>query len=159
MSEVDMTRMRTVADVYPSRWLTPADLGGRAVTATIKAVKVELIRQRDGTSKTKVVLAFDRAQKEMICNVTQAKAIAALLGSDVLQNWTGKAIGLTQGSAPNGKLTIVVLAPWGGGQRPGHHSTTLGASAAHQQAPAEEQEPPAEPEDADGEDGDDGQPA
>jgi hypothetical protein len=83
----------TVAALYPSKWLKADDLGGVAKRVTIAAV-----------------LDFERATKRMICNVTQCRALASVLGSDRFADWIGKAVTLAPGTAPNGKPTIEIKA-------------------------------------------------
>lgn len=105
---MDTTKMQTVADVYPCRWLHPDDLGGRTVAVKIAQVGVEEFRQRDGSYKVAIVLTFERATKRLICNKTQAHTIATILGTERLGDWPGRTIRLGTGRAPNGKDTITI---------------------------------------------------
>lgn len=100
--------IQTVSDLFPSKWLCADDLAGRAITVTISAVTLEEIRQRNGASELKAVLAFERAHKRLILNKTQALAIAGALCSEVLADWRGQRIQMRAGQAPNGKPTIVI---------------------------------------------------
>jgi hypothetical protein len=107
---MDTAKMQTtVADVYPCKWLHADDLGGRQVIVKIATVGVEEFRQRDGSYKRAIVLAFERATKRLILNKTQGHAIATILGTERLGDWPGRTIRLGAGSAPNGKPTITIL--------------------------------------------------
>lgn len=99
---------RTVSDVYPSPWLRAEDLGGQARTVRIAAADVQGFRQRDGTTAEKVVVSFERASKRLVCNVTQARAIAEAAGTEAIDGWSGTAVVLTAARASNGKGTIAV---------------------------------------------------
>lgn len=107
---MDATKYQTVESVYPSPWLKAHDLQGKAVTVTIKSVDVQEFRQRDGSYKVAVVLAFERAHKQLICNKTQAHTVAACLGTERLAEWAGHVVSLAPATAPNGKPTIAILA-------------------------------------------------
>lgn len=99
---------RTVSSVYPSPWLRPEDLGGQARKVRIEAVDVQGFRQRDGSTQEKIVITFERAHKRLICNVTQARALAEIAGTEEIDDWPGLAVVLTAARASNGKLTIAV---------------------------------------------------
>ena len=72
-------RLSRVSELYPCKWLSPADLQ-RPVTVTILSVDVEELRQADGSRANKLVLTFRNAHKRMVLNQTQAKWLAELLG-------------------------------------------------------------------------------
>lgn len=78
--------------LYPSRYLKAGDLRGKDVTVTIKDIEPrhELSRQ-DNTKEAKPVVLFVESDKLFVMNKTNAKTIAALYGSEVL-NWRGKRI-------------------------------------------------------------------
>ena len=107
---MDATKYATVESVYPSPWIKAEDLQGRAIRVTIQSVDVQEFRQRDGSRKAAIVLSFERAHKALICNVTQARAVAAILGTELLAEWPGHAVTLAPSRAPNGRPTIAVLA-------------------------------------------------
>jgi hypothetical protein len=100
--------MPNVNDIYASPWLRATDLRGQIVPVQISKANAEQVRQRDGTTVTKIVLAFVGKQKRLILNKTQALAIAAALG-DQTEDWPGAHIQLREGRAHNGKPTIVVM--------------------------------------------------
>ena len=100
---------RTLSELYPSKWLSPADLE-RPVTAAITEIAVEDLRQSDGSTEPKLVISFRNASKRWVCNVTQGKRLAELLGTEVFDQWIGARVRLGSGKATNGKPTIVVIA-------------------------------------------------
>lgn len=102
---------RLVSEVYPSPWLRREDLKGRSVRVTIERVTVKSLHQVDGSEADKIVLSFRGTSKALACNKTQARTLAGLLGTEEFGEWTGAAIVLTPGQAPNGKATIVITAP------------------------------------------------
>ena len=74
----------------------------------IERVDFEHVRQRDGTHMRKAVVAFSKAHRRLVLNKTQAESIAKIAGSDAFADWPGLAVVLREGTAPNGKATIVV---------------------------------------------------
>ena len=105
---------RTVSDVYPSPWLRPEDLAGAARRVQVEEVTVESFRQPNGASQEKIVVAFVGKKKRLICNVTQARALAEVSGSDEIDRWRGLVVVLTPARASNGKATIAVHRAEGG---------------------------------------------
>ena len=95
-------------DFYQSPWLSLPDLAGRAVRVTISEVRVEEVKQRDGTKARKAVLSFSGKKKRLICNVSQARAAGEAWGDD-LERWIGKQAILQPGKAENGKDTIMLI--------------------------------------------------
>ena len=106
----------TVSELYPSPWLKPEDLAGRAVTVKIVAAQVEEIRQFDGSKAPKLVLSFEKASKRLIANKTQARRLADLTGTEAFAAWVGHRVTLKPAVAQNGKPTIAIdAAPAGNG--------------------------------------------
>lgn len=99
---------QTVSDLYPSKYVKPADLQGKPVTVHIAKVSVEELRQFDGTRALKVVLTFHKAAKRMILNKTQCLALASITGSERFDAWVGHTITLSPGMAHNGKPTLLI---------------------------------------------------
>jgi hypothetical protein len=104
-----------VSDVYPSPWLRPEDLAGAARRVQVESVDVQGFRQRDGSTQEKIVVGFLGKQKRMILNVTQARALAEVAGSEEIDRWAGVQVVLTPARASNGKLTIAVHGVHDGG--------------------------------------------
>jgi hypothetical protein len=98
-----------VDQLFPSRWLHPEALGGRAVTVTIAKVTLEEINNPTTNRKeSKPAVAFKGATKLLLLNKTQALAIARITGRDDTDNWPGCRVTLAADIAPNGKQTIRV---------------------------------------------------
>jgi hypothetical protein len=98
--------MASVAEIYPSRYLSAADLHGRAVTVTIERAALEELRNpRTHQTERKLVVYFAKARKCMPLNKTQARALAAFAG-DESDNWPGVVVVLAPTNAPNGADTI-----------------------------------------------------
>jgi hypothetical protein len=104
-----MTVPTTVDELYPSKWLHAEDLGGRAHDLVIESVAVEEFRQPGGERAMRAVVTFRRAKKRLVCNKTQAVAIAGITGSPAFADWPGHEVRLAPGRASNGKGTILVL--------------------------------------------------
>lgn len=98
----------TVSELFPSAWLTAADLGGRAVRVVIERIDFEDLRQRDGKRARKAIVSFEKAHRRLILNKTQAQAIQAIAGSERFEDWPCVAVVLKPGTAPNGKATITI---------------------------------------------------
>ena len=58
---------------------------------TIKAIKVEELRTQDGTAAKKPVLYFEKTDKGLVLNKTNAKTIAEMYGNNT-DEWIGKRI-------------------------------------------------------------------
>lgn len=82
-----------ISQVFPSKYLTAADLNGKQFTLTIKRVTVEEMITHDNKKVNKPVVWFDKAQKGFVMNVTNAHIIVALYG-DETDDWKGKRITL-----------------------------------------------------------------
>jgi hypothetical protein len=80
-----------ISDVFPSRYVTAADLDGKSFTLTIKSVTLEEMITHDNKMVTKPVLWFAQAAKGMVLNVTNAKILAHLFGDDT-DFWPGQRV-------------------------------------------------------------------
>lgn len=107
-----MTYPKTVSELFPSRWLSCADLNGRSVVVTIEAVQFDLFPAHPRTTEktTKAFIDFGRS-KNLILNSTQANAIADIVGSEKFTDWTGRKITLMPATSHNGKPTIKIGPP------------------------------------------------
>ena len=88
--------MTTVSEAFPSNYLKAADLAGRTVKVTIDKVTFEEIGQ---TRDRKPIIHFDKVQKGLVLNKTNATEIAAQHG-DQMDAWTGKEIELFSQMVP-----------------------------------------------------------
>lgn len=108
-----MSKPTTVDQVFPSKWLRADDLvkyGAQGVAVTVERAEAEYLRQMDGTHQWKPVVYFVGASRALICNVTQARSLAAVAGSETISDWAGARVVLAAGVAKNGKNTIIVRA-------------------------------------------------
>jgi len=76
-----------ISAAFPSKYLKAADLQDREHKMVITKVELEAI----GDDDHKPVIFFTKAKKGLVCNKTNAKAIAAAYGDDT-DEWTGKEI-------------------------------------------------------------------
>ncbi len=78
-------------ELYPSKYLSAADLQNRDVAVTI--VKVEMEEFEDnGRKVTKPVVHFQGSPKAMIFNKTNATTVADITGQDDTDHWGGARI-------------------------------------------------------------------
>jgi len=86
--------MPNMSEMFPSKWLKAADLGGRELKASIERVTQEEFEDRDkGTTEHKWVLWFAGASKGLILNLTNARAVADFYADDT-DGWIGRQITL-----------------------------------------------------------------
>lgn len=76
---------------FPSKYLKPADLQDKHVTAEMDYVLMEEVENRDGQVEMKPVLYFKGQRRGLILNVTNSKTIANLYG-DETDAWKGMPI-------------------------------------------------------------------
>lgn len=127
-----------VSELYPRTWLHPDDLAGHIVTVTIDHVEPEQVyNPRTREDVTKLCVYFAGKQKHVICNKTQARALADMI-SDNTDNWTGHRVQLSVGRAPNGQPTIVITPPPPSPAEPEHDEAEEEAAAAELAAAAHE---------------------
>lgn len=82
-----------IHDAYPGKWLKASDLGDEDHAVTIESVKLESVGQGE-QAQQKLVLKFHEFTKPLVCNLTNGKAIAKLVGSEDTDQWPGKRITL-----------------------------------------------------------------
>ncbi len=79
-----------MSEVFPSKWLTAADLDEQDVTMTIDQVRMEDMTE-DGDPKA--VCYFNEVKKGLVLNKTNSTTIVALYGNDT-DDWEGQRITL-----------------------------------------------------------------
>ena len=72
-------------DAFPGRFLKAADLNGRKLTLTIKAVRLEEV----GDDPSRVVVYFKEEDRGLVLNKTNFSAIEEFTGQDDTDNWAG----------------------------------------------------------------------
>jgi|SRR6516162_11046435 len=75
------------ADVFPSKYLKAADLGGKHIKLTIAKVQ----REKLGEDEVKPIMYFTRSKKGLVLNRTNWRAIAVAYG-DESDQWTNKEV-------------------------------------------------------------------
>ncbi len=83
--------MPAINDIYPSKYLSAADLQNKDVAVTIEKVEMEEFED-NGRKVTKPVVYFQGSAKAMIFNKTNATTVADLTGQDNTDNWPGARI-------------------------------------------------------------------
>lgn len=78
-----------IGDAFPSKYLRAEDLQGKTPLVTITDVTRERVFGED-----RLVVAFLGRQKRLLLNRTNARTIAALLGSEETDDWAGHQIRL-----------------------------------------------------------------
>ena len=110
-----MTPPTSVSQLYPEKWIKAVDLNGKTPVVKIVAVKVEEVRQFDGSKETKAILSFEKATRRMILNKTRCKEFGAEIAeSENFSDWIGLTIQLSPTTARNGKPTIAIQRPVNG---------------------------------------------
>src|SRR3954452_17422844 len=80
-------------DIFPSPFFKAADLAEQSVDLKIKSAVVETLKSPQGVSERKLVIAFDRHPKRLVCNRTNFDAILLLHGPNT-EAWIGKSVEL-----------------------------------------------------------------
>jgi hypothetical protein len=73
-----------LGDAFPSNYLKASDLQGKRVVVTIDHVALEEVGRE---KQRKPVVYFQGKDKGMVCNVTNARKIASILGTDEMDDW------------------------------------------------------------------------
>ncbi len=97
-----------LSELYPSEWLNHSDLNGRSFVLTISGVAIRKFKQSLEPDEWRAVLSFEKADKKLICNKTQATAVSEIAQSENFTDWPGTRITLSPGTAKNKKPTIIV---------------------------------------------------
>ena len=118
-------------DAYTSPWLKAADLQGRAHRLKVERATVEEVRQQDGGKELKIIVTFEKAKKRLICNKTQALALADAAHTEEFARWAGLTV-ILEPAVSRGKDTINIrqLPPAQGNQGNGAGATQSPAPAA-----------------------------
>jgi hypothetical protein len=82
-----------VNEMFPNRYVTGADLQGRAVTVTIKSIEAQKMRPNQASPEVeRYVLYTVEGKKGVILSKVLATQIAKAVGSDDTKDWAGKRI-------------------------------------------------------------------
>jgi hypothetical protein len=84
-----------INDAFPSTFLKAYDLKGASPTVTIDRVEFQQVRAgRTGTVETKPIVYFSGKGKGLLLNRTNARAILAIAGTAITEDWRGVRITL-----------------------------------------------------------------
>jgi len=102
----------TVSQVFPREWLHADDIRSRSpLTVAVERAQIEdRFNPRSKREEPNLIVYFHKAQRHLICNKTQAFALAEATGTEIFANWAGHMVQLSHGIAPNRKPTIVISA-------------------------------------------------
>ena len=100
--------------LFPSQWLSAADLSGKKFELTIESVSmVNVHNPQTNQDEQKPAVKFQKAQKRLILNKTNAFAIAEITGKFDTDGWSGHTVVLAVGMTRSRKPTIIIEAPAG----------------------------------------------
>ena len=80
--------MAKLTELYPSKWLSAADLKNQEVVATISGVTTDEFDD-NGKKSVKPVCNFQGVDKALILNKTNALTIQEISGHDDTDHWAG----------------------------------------------------------------------
>jgi len=83
-----------VRSLFDKAYLYSYDLQGRDVTVTIARVTGGTLVGTGGKSNKKPILFFEKTQKGLALNITNARTIAAMYGGFDSDKWVGKRVTL-----------------------------------------------------------------
>lgn len=101
--------MPSYKELFPDKWLHPDVINGHRPRVVIEAVTVEpLYNPRVKKHEKKLVVKFFKKDLRLVCNKTQATALATICKTDDYSRWQGHEVVLSVGKAPTGSDTIVI---------------------------------------------------
>ena len=93
-------------DVFPSKYLKAADLGGKPLVVKIGSAPLETLKSSDGKEQQKIVLYFLGGTKKVLpINATNWDSVCDIAGDDT-DNWPGNTIELYPAKAQLGGKTV-----------------------------------------------------
>lgn len=101
--------MPSIKDLWPDKWLRAEHLQGARPRVSLEAVTIEqLYNPRSKKYEPRLIISFYGKQLRLVCNKTQANALATITGTDDYTQWQGHQVVLSTGRAPNGSDTITI---------------------------------------------------
>lgn len=101
--------MPSYKELFPDKWLKPEVINGYRPRVIIEAVTIEpLYNPRTKKHEQKLVVKFHKKDLRLVCNKTQAQALATICKTDDFARWQGFEVVLSTGKAPNGMDTILI---------------------------------------------------
>ena len=89
-------------DIYGSKYLSVADLHGETPRYRIGKVDVADLKDKDGTTKRRILVYFDGVEKPLVLNRTNAKKLAEVYTEDH-RKWVGVVVDLYDEDTSMGK--------------------------------------------------------
>jgi hypothetical protein len=89
-------------DLYGSKYFSVADLNGETPRYRIGKVDVAELKDKDGTTKRRILAYFDGVEKPLALNKTNAKKLAEVYGEDH-KKWVGVHVDLYDEDTSLGK--------------------------------------------------------
>jgi hypothetical protein len=89
-------------DIYGSKYLSVADLQGETPRYRIGKVDVADLKDKDGTTKRRILVYFDGVEKPLVLNRTNAKKLAEVYTEDH-RKWLGVVVDLYDEDTSLGK--------------------------------------------------------
>ena len=81
--------MATRDEVFPSKYLKAADLGGKPITVLIERADEETLKTPEGREDVKTVFSFKGAKKALPLNMTNWDSVAEITGEGDTARWPG----------------------------------------------------------------------
>lgn len=89
-------------DIYGSKYLSVADLQGEMPRYRIGKIDVSDLKDKDGTTKRRMLAYFDGVEKALVLNRTNAKKLAEVYSEDP-RKWVGVSVDLYDEDTSMGK--------------------------------------------------------
>lgn len=101
--------MPSYKELFPDKWLKAEVINGYRPRVIIEDVTIEpLYNPRAKKHEQKLVVKFHKKDLRLVCNKTQATALATICKTDDFARWQGHEVVLSTGKAPNGMDTILI---------------------------------------------------
>lgn len=101
--------MPSIKDIFPDKWLKAEVINGHRPRVAIEHVGIEkLFNPTSRKYEPKLVVKFHGKELRLVCNKTQAQALATICKSNDYTLWVGYEVVLSSAKAPNGKDTILI---------------------------------------------------
>lgn len=101
--------MPSYKDIFPDKFLKPEVINGHRPRVHIEHVTVEqLYNPRSKKHEPKLVVKFHKKDLRLVCNKTQATALATICKTGDYTRWQGHEVVLSTSKAPNGMDTILI---------------------------------------------------
>jgi hypothetical protein len=90
------------SDMYGSKYFSVADLNGETPRLRIGKVEAGELKDKDGTTKRRLLIYFEGVEKPLVLNRTNARKLAETYGEDY-SKWVGVVVDLYDEETSMGK--------------------------------------------------------